>query len=251
MSNDLPPFEKMDDAAFRQAWRSYCRYRPPRTFMLLLEVQRRHVLRACGLSELGYHDEYEFTEREILAAAHPNQVELLRLQTAQVYEIFVRQAAFIKGKGVVFCNTRSFRTRQGAFLRVHQASVPVRYNEAGVLTQYLSFYRILGPYSGEPLETYVYAADAQAQEVLTRELLRLKAELPRKLGFSKAQCQVIRLVAQGLSKAEIAEALDIELRTIDKHRSNILSHGRDIFPANGFSTGQDVVDYLVRQGLVG
>lgn len=240
-------------------WPVWVRQLPPRTFIQLFDVQQNKALLAAGLSLLGNTDDHLFSAQEILAKAHPNQQRLLRIQTEQVYQVFAEHPEWIKDKGIVYCNLRTFSDVRGQFWRVHQASVPVQYDAAGRLARYRSHYRLLGPYHGEPLETSIHAAPQfpKEEELLRARLNRIKNEVLHELGFSPREEQLIRLMAaeeahpEGSPKRDIPTIMGgISRRTVHKHCRSVLDKGRQAFPVNRFCTARDVVEYLVRQGLV-
>jgi len=62
-------------------------------------------------------------------------------------------------------------------------------------------------------------------------------------GLSQREVEVLRLIAQGKSNREIAEALFISLNTVGHHVSNILSK-------TGTPNRAGVATYAARHGLV-
>jgi hypothetical protein len=236
----------------QQKWLEQCRHRPPRTFMQIFDAREGRSVRSRGFGLLGYRDDREFSTRELLSMTHVNQQRLLAFQTERVYRVFAEKPHLIKGKMVVYCNLRSFRDASGQYWRVHQASVPVQYDAEGRLVRYQSFYRIVGRYQGEPFETEIYTDPRFPEEerLLLAELRRIKQEVLQGLGFSPREEEVIRFMAAGSSGTAMAETMDINRRTVDKHRRNILDKGRLAFPLNDFGTAADVVRYLGRQGVL-
>jgi DNA-binding NarL/FixJ family response regulator len=57
------------------------------------------------------------------------------------------------------------------------------------------------------------------------------------------ELQVVKLIAEGLSSDEIAEALVISRKTVDHHRANILGK-------LGMRNGAEVTRYAIRRGLI-
>jgi hypothetical protein len=242
-----PPWSEVS-----KKWMAFCAHRPPRTFLQIFDVSLGRSVQANGFSLLGYRDDREFSTGELLELTHENQRRLLAFQTECVYRVFIEKPELIKEKGVTYCNIRSFRDAQGQYWRVHQASTPFQYDQKGRLVRYLSHYRIIGRYNGEPFETGIYTDPRfpGEQRLLMEELKKIKNDLLRGLGFSPREEKVIRLMAKGIDKEGIARDLGITARTVDKHRSNILDKGRIYFPLNNFSQSSDVVRFLDRQWLL-
>jgi DNA-binding NarL/FixJ family response regulator len=61
--------------------------------------------------------------------------------------------------------------------------------------------------------------------------------------LTERECEVVRLLANGMSSKEIAEQLQISIRTVETHRINI---NRKL----GFSSVAKLVHYAIRQGIV-
>lgn len=242
-----PPWSEV-----QKKWDAACRSREPRTFLQLFDAREGRTVRTAGLHLLGYEDGREFNTAQLLQLTHENQRMLLHYQTSMVYRVFAERPELIYGKDVVYCNIRSFMDAAGQFWRVHQVSVPAQYDQICRLVRYLSYYRILGKYNGEPFETDIYTSPKFPEEgrLLMLELKRIKDEALQGLGFTQKEEDVIRLMAANCSRAAIAETMNITPRTVDKHRLNILEKGRLFFPLNDFSQAADVVRYLDRQWLL-
>lgn len=253
--NQPPPLGKPVDPPWNEVqkrWENARRNRNPRTFLQLFDAREGRTLRTDGLHLLGYESGQEFNTAQLLQLTHENQRMLLQYQTYMVYRVFAEKPELIYGKEVVYCNIRSFKDVAGQFWRVHQVSEPVQFDQAGRLVRYMSYYRILGKYNGEPFETDIYTSPKFPEEGrrLMLELKRIKDEALQGLGFTQKEEEVIRLMASNSSRTAIAETMDITPRTVDKHRLSILEKGRLLFPLNDFSQAVHVVRYLDRQWLL-
>jgi DNA-binding NarL/FixJ family response regulator len=80
------------------------------------------------------------------------------------------------------------------------------------------------------LGRYLTGAPATTTKRKTREL-------------TERECEVIRLLADGMSNKEVAERLQISVRTVESHRINI---ARKL----GFNSVAKLVHYAIRQGIV-
>jgi DNA-binding NarL/FixJ family response regulator len=92
-------------------------------------------------------------------------------------------------------------------------------------------------------ETFLYPSTMSAlvQERLDR--IRRGEELERQTALTRRETEIAKLVAEGNSSQEIAELLVISVKTVERHRANILEklqlHDR-----------VDLTRYAIRQGLV-
>lgn len=233
-------------------WKWLCKYKPPRTMLLLMDVAEARAIQSCGMEILGYAPGWLPGLDDIRRITHENQRHLASVHTHNVLKTLSARPELLKNRKVVYCNTRGLRDHAGQYWRVHQLSAPVQFDEQGRLAAYISYYTILGPYHGEPFETAVYPdprfpADAQR---LQQALNKIKSGILENLGFSRRQEELIQLMAQGASAKDIAITMRISDRTVDKHRLGVLQKGRDLFPLNAFTQAADVVDFLKKQGLV-
>ena len=83
-----------------------------------------------------------------------------------------------------------------------------------------------------------------ASRVLISDYLSLpQAERERQGELSARELQIVQLIAQGHSAREIAERLVISERTVDRHRTNILTklHLKDRL---------ELARYAIRRGLI-
>jgi len=91
-------------------------------------------------------------------------------------------------------------------------------------------------------EAFVYpgAMGALARDYLDR--LRRGERVPDTV-LTEREDQVLKLVAEGLSSKEIGEALTISLRTVERHRENILAK-------LGMRDRTQLTRYAIRAGLI-
>jgi len=237
---------------FREHWKSLCRYKPPRTMLLLMDVAQARAVLSCGMETLGYAPGWLPGIDDIRRITHENQRRLLSVHTHSVLKTLSERPDLLNGRKVIFCNIRGLRDQAGQYWRVHQSSVPAQFDEQGRMATYISYYTVLGPYQGEPFETAVYPdprfpGDAQR---LQQALNKIKSGILENLGFSRRQEELIQLMAQGASAKDIGATMRITDRTVDKHRLGVLQKGRDLFPLNDFTQAADVVVFLKKQGLV-
>ena len=91
-------------------------------------------------------------------------------------------------------------------------------------------------------EPFIYPAALGA--VMRRYLERVaRGEQPGRGSLSPRESQVVKLIAEGNSSAEIAELLVISLKTVERHRANILDK-------LGLRDRVEVTRYAIRSGLL-
>jgi hypothetical protein len=184
---------------------------------------------------------------------HANQRALFAYQTYRLYELILESPNTLYGKGFVYSCIRSFRDKEGVYKRVHQSSSPIQYDANGRVAKYMSIYTLLGDYNGEPLENEFIVDKNYPEEqlYLNNWQKRIKAELLEKLGFSRRQEELILLMAHGKgSIKDYAETMRIQPKAVEKLRSALLAHARNLFPLNKFEKASHVIDYLMRQKII-
>jgi DNA-binding NarL/FixJ family response regulator len=61
--------------------------------------------------------------------------------------------------------------------------------------------------------------------------------------LSTRECEILRLIAEGMSSKEISEALHVSIRTVDSHRANLMEK-------LGLHKVASLVRYAIREGLI-
>jgi len=245
-----PPWKEVKELF--EKTRSIIGFCSPRTFLQIFDVSTTSAVMSYGLDLLGYEVDYRMTEKDAINFTHENQRALFAYQTSMVYRVFLEEPELVRDTGTVYSMTRSLRARDGIYWVVNQATIPIQYDENGRMVRYLSSYRILGKYRGEPFETAIYTSPnyPKAQEELRKRLAWIKLNMLSGLGFTRRQREVIEYAGEGFSKADILETMGIGETGLKKHREKILSMGRILFPKNDFKEALDVVNYLKKQGII-
>jgi DNA-binding NarL/FixJ family response regulator len=88
-----------------------------------------------------------------------------------------------------------------------------------------------------------YLSPAVSKGVLNDYVQRLRSEEPPAAQLTPRQREVLQLVAQGLSTKEIARRLDLSVKTVDTHRTQMMKQ-LDIHEVAG------LVRYAMRVGLI-
>ena len=84
-------------------------------------------------------------------------------------------------------------------------------------------------------------AGALVQDYLRR--VRSGAEHESYDGLTRRQREVLTLIAEGISNQDIADRLDISVRTVERHRENIMER-------LNLHSRTDLVKYALRKGLI-
>ena len=92
----------------------------------------------------------------------------------------------------------------------------------------------------------VMAGHTYLTPLMTRDVLWAIGEQDgvQSPSLTPRQLDVLRLIAQGKRMKEIANELDISVRTVETHK-------QDLLQALGLETTADLIKFAVRQGLVG
>lgn len=88
-----------------------------------------------------------------------------------------------------------------------------------------------------------YLSPAVSKGVMTDYVQRLRDDAPEGTRLTPRQREVLQLIAEGLSTKEIARRLDLSVKTVDTHRSQLMKQ-LDIHEVAG------LVRYAMRVGLV-
>ncbi|MCI0478233.1 MAG: LuxR C-terminal-related transcriptional regulator, partial [Anaerolineales bacterium] len=81
----------------------------------------------------------------------------------------------------------------------------------------------------------------QEKETLRGELLGRVVAAPD--GLTEREQEVLKLIADGLSNQEVADKLVISVKTVERHRANILAK-------LGLHSRTELVKYAIRKGLI-
>jgi len=80
-------------------------------------------------------------------------------------------------------------------------------------------------------------------KLIIGQLAKTKAQEPSPAGISPRELQVLELLALGRSNKEVATALDLSVKTVDAHRSNIM---RKL----NFRTYSDLIQFAIRNQII-
>jgi DNA-binding NarL/FixJ family response regulator/two-component sensor histidine kinase len=93
--------------------------------------------------------------------------------------------------------------------------------------------------AGQQYVTSILLFDGPKEEGIT---IKLEDEMTLQVELTEREREVLRLVAEGLTSAEIGERLSISRRTVEKHRSNLMKK-------LGIKNHMQLLAYAINQGL--
>lgn len=82
-----------------------------------------------------------------------------------------------------------------------------------------------------------------AQMLVSGYLHRREAGATQSARLSPRECHIVQLLAEGKSNKDVARALEISVKTVETHRSNIMRK-------MGFASLSDLVRYAIRNRIV-
>ena len=88
-----------------------------------------------------------------------------------------------------------------------------------------------------------YLSPVVSQSALSDYVQHLRTETKAEPSLTPRQVEILRLIAMGKSSKEIANSLNLSVKTVDSHRTNLM-HMLDIHEITG------LVRYALRQGLL-
>ena len=88
-----------------------------------------------------------------------------------------------------------------------------------------------------------YLSPAVSRGVVSDYVQRLRTDEPSGTGLTSRQTEVLQLIAEGLSSKQIARRLDLSVKTVETHRSQLMKQ-LDIHEVAG------LVRFAIRVGLI-
>ena len=88
-----------------------------------------------------------------------------------------------------------------------------------------------------------YLSPSVSQSALSDYVQHLRSETKAEPSLTPRQIEILRLIAMGQSSKEIANSLNLSVKTVDSHRTNLM-HMLDIHEITG------LVRYALRHGLI-
>jgi DNA-binding CsgD family transcriptional regulator len=236
-----------------EIWKGMCKYLPPRMCLLLTEVKTEKMIKSYGFDELGYPEGFPKDKDAFLNIHHENHKELVKFQSYAFFKALVDYPELVGENKFILSATKGLYDINRKPWLIHQTSTTLQFDEKGMVSRYVSAYRIVKEYEGEPFLSDIAFKpkyNKEGQEV-RKKIKSLRMNMLPGLGFTERQIKVIEMMSLGtIDSKKIATELGISEKTLSHHRSNILKTAKVIFPENNFNTASDVVNYLKEQKMV-
>ena len=247
-----PTFPDWNDR--RQYWVMKKKMAVPRSFQYVFDIKHDCCILAQGMSLLGFEDEQFLTSDQLISIMHDNHKNLFAYQICRVQEAFVTFTQAELGFDYYTAGFRAIRDKDGRYWLTYSISEVFQYDENGVPCRHLTWSLILAPYHGYPFYIEFFHRDGKKShrplQEMMKKLRNIKIDQLKILGFTRTQLEVLRNYSDEHSIPRVAELMDVDKRTIEKHNRNIIKLAKQNFPLNQFDNYKDVVNYLVRQGLI-
>ena len=172
------------------------------------------------ISEIHGFDAETVSFNDILGAIHPDDIEFVAKAEAVATDFFYKKVGYEKMLRYKTSYNFRFRLKNGEYALFNHQSLMLSLDDDGGLGRSLNIHTQIDHLSN--LNTYKVSfiglnGEPSFMNVNPDEKNQELKE------FSKREIDIIKLIGNGLSNAEIAEKLFISILTVKKHRNNILS----------------------------
>jgi len=232
-------------------WMNYCVATPPNVFITLecasnFQCVRSFYSKDCHFRLDGFNDQ--------IGKSHSNHKHFFQLYILSIIEL----CSNAKNQQIDFSNyyfscQRAIKNKDEGYELVKVVTMPFSFTSEGNVLSFISWYVPIKEYGGEPFLSDVSCTRRREESMFDRiehSFQGQKKELIDYLQFTSRQKNVLRLMASGNSKDNVAEKMVISKRTVEKYNQQILSKGHDLFPLNRFVNALDVAEYLKEMGIL-
>ncbi|MGA9213397.1 LuxR C-terminal-related transcriptional regulator [Kaistella sp.] len=167
----------------------------------------------------GYNPE-TVTFNDILGAIHPDDIDFVAKAEAASTNFFYNKVGYAKMLSYKTSYCFRFQLENGEYALFNHQSLMLSLDENGGLGKSLNIHTRIDHLSN--LNTYKISFIGLNGEPSFMDL-SLDEDNQNLTEFSKREIDIIKLIANGLNNAEIAEKLFISILTVKKHRTNILA----------------------------
>lgn len=172
------------------------------------------------ISEMHGFDPETVTFNEILDAIHPDDIEFVAKAEAAATDFFYKKIGFDKLLSYKISYSFRFRLKDNDYALFNHQSLMLTLDENGGLGKSLNIHTRIDHLSNFHAKKVSFIGLNGEPSFMNINLDEENQELTE---FSKREVDIIKLIGNGLSNAEIAEKLFISPLTVKKHRNNILS----------------------------
>lgn len=227
----------------------------PRSFNYAVDMVHDKIIWNSKSEFLAFQNSTNITSSDFIKNYHDNHRLILSYQALRIHELFLDYKDDICSK-IYYISKRALSDKNGKYWCVHSIGSPLQQDENGFWISYFLRLILISEYKGEGIENEFYYEGKESEKYsetirkLNLKLEGIKAETFELLGFNVRREEILKLLAEGISKSDIAESFKVGTDAISWHNRRILERGRELFPINNFSTAKDVADYLRIQGFI-
>ena len=173
-----------------------------------------------AIAEIHGFDSETISFNDILGAIHPDDVNFVAKAEAIATQFFYKKVGYEKMLNYKVSYSFRFRLQNGHYALFNHQSLMLSLDDNGGLGKSLNIHTRIDHLSN--LNTYKISFIGLNGEPSFMNL-NPDNENQDLVAFSKREIDIIKLISNGLSSAEIAEKLFISALTVKKHRNNILA----------------------------
>lgn len=172
-----------------------------------------------AISEIHGFNTETVSFNDILGAIHPDDIEFVAKAEATATDFFYKKVGYEKMLSYKTSYSFRFRLKNGEYALFNHQSLMLSLDDNGGLGKSLNIHTRIDHLSN--LNTHKVSFIGFNGEPSFMNL-NPNEETQELKEFSKREIDIIKLIGNGLSNAEIAEKLFISVLTVKKHRNNIL-----------------------------
>lgn len=173
-----------------------------------------------AIYEIQGFDSETVSFNDILGAVHPEDIDFVARAEAFSTNFFYKKIGYEKLLNYKISYSFRFRVQNGEYVLFNHQSLMLSMDDNGGLGKSLNIHTRIDHLSN--LNTYKISFIGLSGEP---SFMNLSPDTENQdiKEFSKREIDIIKLLSNGLSNAEIAEKLFISALTVKKHRNNILA----------------------------
>jgi DNA-binding CsgD family transcriptional regulator len=196
-----------------------------------------------SVKEIHGLDPETITFDDILSMIHPDDVEYVSRAEQKLNELFNHQIGRDKMMKYKFCYSLRFKTADGSYkLFLHQAVVLTMDEEKG-FGKSLNIHTDISHIADSNNHKLSVIGLMGEPSFTNIEVFQPAQPEPSGTIYSKREVEIIKLIGEGFTNAEISERLYIAIDTVKNHRKNIMSK------ANVKNSAQ-LVRKSIQEGLI-
>jgi DNA-binding CsgD family transcriptional regulator len=173
-----------------------------------------------AISEIHGFNPETVSFNDILGAIHPDDIEFVAKAEAISTDFFYKKVGFEKMLNYKTSYNFRFQLKNGEYALFNHQSLMLSLDENGGLGKSLNIHTRIDHLSNLNTHKVSFIGLNGEPSFMNVNLDEKNQEFKE---FSKREIDIIKLIGNGLSNAEIAEKLFISALTVKKHRNNILA----------------------------